>query len=132
MVRAVIETLCEAWFLCGKRQSNQPAGLENGEERHRGFRLRSKNGLGNPHYSRDRHKKVPASFFDLGGADFWYWPSDGFFYRDKLSESILAAAGFERAEVDNIFAMLQSKGGCCDCEVLYNVAETSRLKANLL
>jgi hypothetical protein len=48
----------------------------------------------------------------------------------KLSESILIAAGFDRAELDNIFAVLQSKGGFCDCEVLYNVAETSRLKAN--
>jgi len=48
----------------------------------------------------------------------------------KLCESILIAAGFERAELDDIFAVLQSKGGFCDCEVLYNVAETSRLKAN--
>jgi hypothetical protein len=45
-------------------------------------------------------------------------------------ESILVAAGFDRAELEDIFAVLQSKGGCCDCEVLYNVAETSRLKAN--
>jgi uncharacterized protein DUF2695 len=48
----------------------------------------------------------------------------------KLSEPILVAAGFDRAELDDIFAVLHSKGGCCDCEVLYNVAETSRLKAN--
>jgi len=48
----------------------------------------------------------------------------------KLSESILIAARFERAELDDIFAVLQSKGGFCDCEVLYNVAETSRLKVN--
>jgi hypothetical protein len=48
----------------------------------------------------------------------------------KLSDSILIAAGFKRAELDDIFAVLQSKGGFCDCEVLYNVAETSRLKAN--
>jgi len=48
----------------------------------------------------------------------------------KLSESILIAARFERAELDDIFAVLRSKGGFCDCEVLYNVAETSRLKAN--
>jgi hypothetical protein len=46
----------------------------------------------------------------------------------KLSESILAAR-FERDDLDDIFAVLQSKGGFCDCEVLYNVAETSRLKA---
>jgi hypothetical protein len=48
----------------------------------------------------------------------------------KLSESILIASGFDRAELDDIFALLKSKGGCCDCEMLYNVAETSRLKAN--
>jgi Protein of unknown function (DUF2695) len=48
----------------------------------------------------------------------------------RLSESVLLAAGFERDELDDIFGVLQSKGGCCDCEVLYNVAETSRLKAN--
>jgi len=48
----------------------------------------------------------------------------------KLSESILLASGFEQKDLDDIYAVLQSKGGYCDCEVLYNVAETSRLKAN--
>jgi Protein of unknown function (DUF2695) len=48
----------------------------------------------------------------------------------KLTESILITAGFEQAELADIFGVLRSKGGCCDCEVLYNVAETSRLKAN--
>lgn len=48
----------------------------------------------------------------------------------ELSRSILMAAGFRIAELSDIFAVLQSKGACCDCEVLYNVAETSRLKAN--
>jgi Protein of unknown function (DUF2695) len=47
----------------------------------------------------------------------------------KLSESILLASGFEREELDDIYAVLQSKGGYCDCEVLYNVSETNRLKA---
>jgi hypothetical protein len=46
-----------------------------------------------------------------------------------LSEPILIASGFKPEDLDDIFAVLQSKGGCCDCEVLYNVAETSRLKA---
>ena len=46
----------------------------------------------------------------------------------KLSESILLASGFERDDLDDILTVLQSKGGCCDCEVLYNVVETSRLK----
>jgi len=48
----------------------------------------------------------------------------------RLSETILVASGFDRAELADIFAVLHSKGGCCDCEVLYNVAEKSRLKAN--
>jgi hypothetical protein len=48
----------------------------------------------------------------------------------RLSETILLASGFERDALDDIIAVLQSKGGFCDCEVLYNVAETSRLKAN--
>ena len=48
----------------------------------------------------------------------------------RLSERILIGAGFDRAELEDIFAVLHSRGGCCDCEVLYNVAEKSRLKAN--
>ena len=47
----------------------------------------------------------------------------------NLSVLILLGAGFERHDIGDIFAVLRSKGGCCDCEVLYNVAETSRLKA---
>jgi hypothetical protein len=47
----------------------------------------------------------------------------------KLSESVLLSSGFAQGDLRDIFAVLQSKGGCCDCEVLYNVAETSRLKA---
>jgi uncharacterized protein DUF2695 len=46
----------------------------------------------------------------------------------RLSETILIAAGFDRAELKDVFAVLHSKGGCCDCEVLYDVAEKSRLK----
>jgi hypothetical protein len=48
----------------------------------------------------------------------------------RLSETILLASGFERDALHDIIAVLKSKGGFCDCEVLYNVAETSRLKAN--
>jgi hypothetical protein len=47
----------------------------------------------------------------------------------SLSESILQVSGFERDDLSDIFAVLQSKGARCDCEVLYNVAEKSRLKA---
>src|SRR5215475_10591578 len=47
----------------------------------------------------------------------------------RLSESILLASGFERDALADIIDVLQFKGGFCDCEVLYNVVETSRLKA---
>lgn len=46
----------------------------------------------------------------------------------KVSEAILRAAGFDSTELTDIFNVLKSRGGCCDCEALYNVAETSRLK----
>ena len=47
----------------------------------------------------------------------------------KLSESVLRTAGFDSEEMADIFDVLRSKGGCCDCEILYNVAESSRLKS---
>src|SRR5262249_8615423 len=47
----------------------------------------------------------------------------------KLSGSILHAAGFDSSELSDILSVLRSKGGCCDCEILYNVVESSRLKA---
>jgi Protein of unknown function (DUF2695) len=48
----------------------------------------------------------------------------------KLSKSILEVAGFDSADLEDIFNVLRSQGACCDCEVLYNVAESSRLKAD--
>lgn len=36
------------------------------------------------YYWQDRHKKAPASFFDLHEGNFWYWPGDGFFYQDSV------------------------------------------------
>jgi len=49
----------------------------------------------------------------------------------KLSKSSLLAKDSEldRNVLDDVFAVLKSKGGCCDCEVLYNVPEESRLRA---
>jgi|SRR5579864_948824 len=47
----------------------------------------------------------------------------------RFSERILLASGFNPTDLFDIFAVLRSKGGCCDCEVLYNAAETSRLKS---
>ena len=48
----------------------------------------------------------------------------------EVSEPILRDAGYKPEAVREIFDVLRSQGGCCDCEILYNVAESSRLKAN--
>jgi hypothetical protein len=47
----------------------------------------------------------------------------------KLSESILIAWDFSREDITDIWAVLQSLGGFCDCEILYNMAPSSRLAA---
>ena len=47
----------------------------------------------------------------------------------RLSESVLREAGFDSEELADIFGVLRSQGGCCDCEILYNVTESNRLKA---
>jgi len=47
----------------------------------------------------------------------------------EVSKSILRSQGFEEAEIADACAVLGAQGGFCDCEVLYNVVETSRLKA---
>ena len=46
----------------------------------------------------------------------------------EVSKSILTSQGFSEADIEDVCAVLAAQGGCCDCEVLYNVAETSRLK----
>jgi hypothetical protein len=48
----------------------------------------------------------------------------------RISLQILRAHGFSDMDTADIFSVLQAQGGFCDCEVLYNVAETSRLKSN--
>jgi hypothetical protein len=47
----------------------------------------------------------------------------------EISESILRKHGFDNEELADVFDVLRAQGGFCDCEVLYNVAETDRLKA---
>ena len=49
--------------------------------------------------------------------------------RYEISEPLLRSLGFDDEERNEIFQVLQSKGGFCDCEILYNVVETNRLKA---
>jgi Protein of unknown function (DUF2695) len=48
----------------------------------------------------------------------------------RISLEILQPYGLTEMDKADIFSVLQAQGGFCDCEVLYNVAETSRLKAN--
>jgi hypothetical protein len=46
-----------------------------------------------------------------------------------ISESILRKHSFDNEELADIYDVLRARGGFCDCEVLYNVAESDRLKA---
>lgn len=46
----------------------------------------------------------------------------------RISKLILAELGFQAEDLDDIFDVLRSRGGFCDCEVLYNATEESRLK----
>jgi hypothetical protein len=45
------------------------------------------------------------------------------------SIEILKALGTDSEEIADTLAVLKAHGGCCDCEILYNVAKESRLKA---
>ena len=42
---------------------------------------------------------------------------------------ILQTKEVSEEDIEDVLAVLRSRGACCDCEVLYNIAETSRLKA---
>jgi len=47
----------------------------------------------------------------------------------RNSTPILLRRGFKEDELFDVFHVLMSLGGFCDCEILYNAVETSRLKA---
>lgn len=47
----------------------------------------------------------------------------------KQTIDLLHEFGMSSDDIDDVLAVLKSRGGCCDCEVLFNVAEESRLKA---
>jgi hypothetical protein len=74
-----------------------------------------------------------ALFFEQ--LDDLLYPKDDLHSREvcagnyALSERVLKASGFDSDDVQDIFNVLKAQGACCDCEVLYNVAESSRLKA---
>jgi Protein of unknown function (DUF2695) len=46
----------------------------------------------------------------------------------ELSEAILLTCDIDSSDLSDIFCVLQAQGGKCDCEILYNVSETNRLK----
>jgi hypothetical protein len=46
----------------------------------------------------------------------------------EVSKAVLKQVGFTQEEFFDIFHVLMAQGAYCDCEILYNVAETSRLK----
>ena len=46
-----------------------------------------------------------------------------------MSKDILTKLGFDGEAIVEIMQVLASKGGFCDCEILFNVAEEGRLKS---
>jgi hypothetical protein len=46
-----------------------------------------------------------------------------------ISTAILLKSGFDQEAIADILSVLASRGGCCDCEILFNVAEESRLRS---
>jgi hypothetical protein len=47
----------------------------------------------------------------------------------RHARAILLARGFTQDELFDVFHVLMARGGYCDCEILYNAVEESRLKA---
>jgi hypothetical protein len=47
----------------------------------------------------------------------------------EFSKALLRGKGISEADFGDIFNVLMHQGAFCDCEVLYNVAEESRLKS---
>jgi hypothetical protein len=45
------------------------------------------------------------------------------------TKTILRNLDMDSDDIDDVLAVLHSRGACCDCEVLYNVVEESGLKA---
>jgi hypothetical protein len=46
-----------------------------------------------------------------------------------ISTAVLTALGCPENDIADITQVLGSRGGSCDCEILFNVAEDSRLKS---
>lgn len=76
---------------------------------------------------------VGAGVFDA--LDDVLCPADGAHPRGQChgdyrhARAILLARGFPEDELFDVFHVLMARGGFCDCEILYNAVEASRLKA---
>jgi Protein of unknown function (DUF2695) len=46
----------------------------------------------------------------------------------RHSRNVLLTRGFKEEELFDVFHVLMSKGAVCDCEILYNAADSNRLK----
>ena len=46
----------------------------------------------------------------------------------RYAKRALQACGFEQSDSSDVFHVLMEQGAFCDCEILYNVANESRLK----
>jgi hypothetical protein len=47
----------------------------------------------------------------------------------RNAKRLLLSHGFDESDFPDVFGVLAARGGFCDCEILYNAAESSRLKA---
>jgi hypothetical protein len=45
-----------------------------------------------------------------------------------LSIQVLRELGMDAQDIGDVLAVFRHRGACCDCEVLHNVADRSRLK----
>ena len=46
-----------------------------------------------------------------------------------MTTAILVKAGYDEDAITEVLLVLAARGACCDCEILFNVAEESRLKS---
>jgi hypothetical protein len=76
---------------------------------------------------------VASNFFEV--LDSSFSPAEPSLERERcrgnyeVSTILLGSLGYDNAEIADFIQVLHSQGACCDCEILYNVAEKSRLKA---
>src|SRR4051812_31178980 len=47
----------------------------------------------------------------------------------RITTEILREIGMDSEAIQDVIAVLCARGACCDCEVLYSLAEQSRLKS---